>query len=238
MAGNSHRALQIVEALQRLLAVADLRGSVLSTDQFESNCTKVAILSLAAMFILLVHGVIPFLTVPTVGQAVWTTGFSASFINRSVLTIQATNFGSPTPARIAFGLAGAYPAALLIAAGLHPVDAYSATAAIWLTVALFGTWGMSRSFGLSVPTAMLTALVWMVSPIVWGHSGYSMLSFGFALMPLYFWNTLRFFGVIGGGASGRFRQFCLAAMNAIRKDAPVVGGCQEKNPDNRSTFAR
>ena len=26
--------------------------------------------------------------------------------------------------------------------------------------------------------------------------------------------------------------------NAIRKDAPVVGGCPEKNPDNRSTFER
>jgi hypothetical protein len=27
-------------------------------------------------------------------------------------------------------------------------------------------------------------------------------------------------------------------LNAIRKDAPVVGGCREKNPDNRSTFER
>jgi hypothetical protein len=27
-------------------------------------------------------------------------------------------------------------------------------------------------------------------------------------------------------------------MNAIRKDAPIVGGCREKNPDNRSTFER
>jgi len=213
VAGNSHPRVADGRSTAAQLAVADLRGSVLSTDQFESNWRKIAILSVAAMFILLVHGAIPFLAVPTVGQAVWTTGFSASFINRSVLTIQATNFGSPTSARIAFGLAGAYPAALLIAAGLHPVDAYSATAAIWLVVALFGSWRMSRSFGLSVPTAMLTALVWMVSPIVWGHSGYSMLSFGFALMPLYFWNTLRFFGVIGGGASSRFRQFCLAAMN-------------------------
>jgi hypothetical protein len=29
-----------------------------------------------------------------------------------------------------------------------------------------------------------------------------------------------------------------ALLNAIRKDAPVVGGCREKNPDNRSTFER
>jgi hypothetical protein len=28
------------------------------------------------------------------------------------------------------------------------------------------------------------------------------------------------------------------SLNAIRKDAPVVGGCREKNPDNRSTFER
>src|SRR5262245_4172414 len=165
------------------------------------------------MFVLLVHGAIPFLAVPTVGQAVWTTGFSASFINRSLLTIQATNFGGPAPAKISFGLAGAYPAALLIAAGLHPVDAYSAIAALWLTVGLLGAWGISRSFGLSVPTAVLTALAWMVLPIVWGHSGYSMVSFGFALMPFYFWNTLRLLGVLGGSGSGRLHEFSLAARN-------------------------
>ena len=182
-------------------------------DHFESNWRKLAILSAAAMFILLVHGAIPFLAVPTVGQAVWTTGFSASFINRSVLTIQATNFGAPASARIAFGLGGAYPAALLIAAGLRPVDAYSAITAIWLTVALLGAWGISRAFGLSVTSSVLTALVWLALPMVWGHSGYSMVSFGFALMPLYFWNALRFFGVIGGPVSGRFRQFWLAAMD-------------------------
>jgi hypothetical protein len=193
--------------------VGILRGLILPADYFEANWKKVGILCAAIGFILLVHGAIPFLAVPTVGQAVWTTGFSASFINRSVLTIQATNFGAPAPARIAFGLAGAYPAGLLIAAGLRPVDAYSATTAMWLTVALLGAWGISRSFGLSVPTAVLTALVWMVLPIVWGHSGYSMVSFGFALMPLYFWNALRLFGVMGVRASGRFRQFCLAAVN-------------------------
>jgi hypothetical protein len=193
--------------------VGILRGLILPADYFEANWKKVGILCAAIGFILLVHGAIPFLAVPTVGQAVWTTGFSASFINRSVLTIQATNFGAPAPARIAFGLAGAYPASLLIAAGLRAVDAYSATTAMWLTVALLGAWGISRSFGLSVPTAVLTALVWMVLPIVWGHSGYSMVSFGFALMPLYFWNALRLFGVIGVRASGRFRQFCLAAVN-------------------------
>src|SRR5262245_52644137 len=174
---------------------------------------KVAILSAAAMFILVVHGAIPFLAVPTVGQAVWTTGFSTSFMNRSILTIQATNFGGPSPARISFGLAGAYPAALLIAAGLHPVDAYSAIAALWLTVGFFGAWGLSRSFGLNVSMAVLTALAWMVLPIVWGHSGYSMVSFGFALMPFYFWNSLRFLGLVAGPTSGRFREFSLAAMN-------------------------
>jgi hypothetical protein len=40
------------------------------------------------------------------------------------------------------------------------------------------------------------------------------------------------------GEHGTERANQCIPINAIRKDAPIVGGCREKNPDNRSTFER
>jgi len=46
--------------------------------------------------------------------------------------------------------------------------------------------------------------------------------------------------VIGLSASQNETSGDLRAglVNTIRKDAPVVGGCREKNPDNHSTLER
>lgn len=137
-------------------------------------------------FMLFINSAVPFWALPTLAQAVWTTGFSLSFIQNSLLSIQATNFAYPHPASIAFGLAGAYPAGILIAMGFHPSDAYTIMIAVWLTVAFWGAWRLGRFLGLSASLSTLGALLWTSTPIIWAHAGYSMLSLGIALLPLYF----------------------------------------------------
>lgn len=146
-----------------------------------------AVASAAAMAVVLVlYGAVPFVATPAQGQAVWTTGFAQSFANGSLLSIHAANFGAPNPAPIAFGLAGAWPAALFIAAGLHPADAYSAMAALWLGLAFFGAWRLARLVSLGAMPSLAAAALWLGMPIVWVHAPYAMLSLGIALLPLYF----------------------------------------------------
>src|SRR3546814_3043838 len=71
----------------------------------------VALIALACA--LLLYGAVPFLMLPTLGQAVWTMGFAESFANGHLLDFYAHDFGIPKPAAMAFGLAGAWPASLL-----------------------------------------------------------------------------------------------------------------------------
>src|SRR5699024_2172568 len=105
---------------------------------------------LGLFFVWFLHGAIPFIASPTLGQAVWTTGFSQSFINSSIFAIHASNIGAPNPASISFGLAGAYPAGLLIALGLHPSDAYAAMMMFWFAMAFLGAYRIGIYAGLSV----------------------------------------------------------------------------------------
>ncbi|HEY7803603.1 MAG TPA: hypothetical protein VIC30_04115, partial [Orrella sp.] len=90
---------------------------------------------LAFMAVLLIHATVPFAMMPTLGQAVWSMGFAESFAHGPWYEIYARHFGLPDPAPIAFGLAGAWPASVLIRLGLHPADAYVAVLAFWLAVA-------------------------------------------------------------------------------------------------------
>lgn len=145
----------------------------------------------ALVFVLFMHGAVPGLLLPTLGQAVWKTGFSQSFINESLFSIVAVNFGMPLPASIAFGLASAFPIGLLIVAGLHPADAYATMAAIWLTVAFLGAWRLSIWFRLRGLGALIAAVLWMSMPVTWGHAGFSSVSLGIALLPFYLWVALR-----------------------------------------------
>jgi len=139
----------------------------------------------ALAFVLIVQGAVPLLAVPTLGQAVWNGAFAQSFANQSIFDLYADNFGMPQPAAIAFGLATAWPAGLLIRLGLHPADAYSAMAALWFTLAFFSARHLARGFGAAPIAATLLAVLWLSLPVIWGHADFSMLSCGLALLPFY-----------------------------------------------------
>ncbi len=122
---------------------------------------------------------------PTLGQAVWASGFAESFAKED-FAIYATHFGLPEKAPIAFGLVGVFLQSLYIKyLHLHAGDAYSLVSITYLLLAFFGTIKFSMFLGTTLRTSIFASVVYLTSPLVWWHSGYSFLSFGFALMPLY-----------------------------------------------------
>jgi len=182
----------------------------------------IAAVAMALAFTLFMHGAVPFVALPTLGQAVWTTGFAQSFANQSLLSIHAINFGAPAPAAIAFGLSGAFPASLLIRLGLHPADAYAAMMAGWLALAFFGAWRLARGWGVGPATAALGALAWLSPPMIGVHMGFSMLGLGMALLPFYFWVALCMLQATSAGRLGSAWPaslgFVLAAVVAVFMD--------------------
>jgi len=141
--------------------------------------------AIGLIFSLVLQGAVPFLAVPTLGQAVWNGAFAQSFANQGLFAVHAHNFGIPEPAAIAFGLATAWPSGLLIRLGLHPADAYTMMAALWFTLAFFSARHLARGFGAGQTAATLSAVTWLSLPIIWGHAEFSMLSCGMALLPFY-----------------------------------------------------
>lgn len=148
---------------------------------------------LAIILVLFVNGAIPFLMVPSLTPVTWTTAFSQSMANGALLDFYAHDFGIPKPAAISFGLAGAWPASLLIRLGLHPADAYTWIVAIWLGLAMFSANRIAHRFGATRLIALLGAVMWMTMPIIWKHNGYGMLSIGIALLSFYFFAAFKLF---------------------------------------------
>lgn len=165
--------------------ISRLQGRVLS-----ASCIAAG-LALA----LFVYGAIPFFSLPTVGQAVWTTSFAQSIANQSLLALTANNFGLPAPAGISFGLSAAYPIAAFIWMGVAPPDAYTLVFALWLACAFAGAFGIAKRFVVSRPICALLATTWLCLPIVWLHASYSMLSLGIALLPAYFYSLFLLLGI-------------------------------------------
>ena len=67
--------------------------------------TKTVLFLFALATVIFVYGTVPFLMLPTVGQAIWAAGFSESMANNSwIFDFYARDFGIPNPAAIAFGL--------------------------------------------------------------------------------------------------------------------------------------
>lgn len=146
---------------------------------------------LAVCFVLFLHGAVPFFALPTLGQAIWSSGFAQSFSNGSIFNFYAHDFGIPKPAAISFGLAAVWPMSLFIRLGLHPADAYSSVFALWFCIAFYGAFEISRCVGARRGLSLLAGVVWLSMPIVLHHAGYSMLSLGIALLPLYFMTAFK-----------------------------------------------
>lgn len=133
-----------------------------------------------------IYGAIPFLSTPALGQVLWVSGFAKSFANGPIGTIYANDFGLPTPAPIVFGLSGAFVESLILRwTPLELIDAYALMIVFFLAIAFAGAMALARRLGASWLLAVLMATLWNCLPLVWFHSGYSMLSIGFALLPGY-----------------------------------------------------
>jgi hypothetical protein len=182
----------------------------------------IAVGTIAFCFILFVQGTVPFVMTPELLQALWSMGFAQSLANNSsVLDVFARDIGIPGPSAMAFGLAGAYPASLLMRLGMHAADAYSLTAAFWFAVAFVSTVRISTTFGAGQVAAVMLGCTWLSMPIIWAHSGYSMVSWGIALLPFYFWASIRLYR-IGGKAEcfcvGSCALYLVAAVVAVFMD--------------------
>ncbi len=165
------------------------------------------------LFVIFVYGSIPFVAMPTLGQAVWASGFAESFAKED-FAIYATHFGLPEKAPIAFGLAGVFLQSLYIKyLHLQAGDAYSFVSVTYLLLAAFGTIKFSMFLGTTLRTSILASAFYLTLPLVWWHSLYSFLSFGFALMPLYIY--MIFFIIKNKSEENKYTYPAFLAMSIL-----------------------
>lgn len=166
--------------------------NIFNTDENKKNSVLFLFIYL---LIIIVYGAIPFYSMPTLGQIVWASGFAESFATNEYM-IYANNFGIPNKAPIAFGLPGVYLQSLLIQyTELHASDAYSFMSIFILGFALFGSINFSLLLGASYRNSLFFSMIYLTLPIVWWHTSYSFLSFGFALLPLYIFSAFKLLSV-------------------------------------------
>lgn len=185
------------------------------------RATEILFLISAWLFVMMLHGAIPFVMAPCSGQAIWTAGFAKSFTYGHFFTIYAHDFGMPRPAAISFGLAGAWPMSVLIRLGLHPIDAYTMITMCWLSVAFFSAFLIARNFGNSRYSSLLGTLVWMVLPMIWFHAHYGMLFLGMSLLAFYFITALYLFDITFKVTKDSFLRiflFLLATLVSVFMD--------------------
>jgi hypothetical protein len=171
----------------------------------------------ALAFACVLCNAIPWVSTPTVAQAIWASGFAQSYANAGGFAIYATDFGLPNPAPIAFGLSATFVQGILIHwFGIAAIDAYTLTASLYLALALYGALAMASLLGSSYILELAGALLWFTLPAIWNHVGYSMVALGFALLPLYLYCATRLFtakaraGTVWSAVS--FGAICIVAV--------------------------
>lgn len=136
---------------------------------------------------ILINNTIPYISLPTLGQALWAMGYAKSISNGGLLNVYALDFGIPQPAAIAFGLSAVLPMGWLIKLGIMPEAAYSLIFSLWLALAFCGAYKFSVLLSKNINIAPFYSLLWLITPIVTKHAAYSMLMLGIALLPFYCW---------------------------------------------------
>jgi hypothetical protein len=159
----------------------------------KNNSGRLLDIGLATVFLcffLVLYGALPFIGIPTLGQALWSSSFAQSFANNGFFTVYASNIGAPSAAAMAFGLAGAWIQSLFIRMGFFPADAYSLMCAFWIVIAYIAAYKLALKFCMDRALAIIAAAAWISLPVCWGHTAFSMLAFGILLLPLYFLSAI------------------------------------------------
>lgn len=139
-----------------------------------------------------VNNLIPWATLPTLGQVLWTLGFAKSITHNVPFDFYAHDFGYPAAAPISFGLSAVIPISILLRFGLDGNIAYTLVFLFFFVLSYFSVYKFSRGFGNSKLVSQLAATLWLCLPVVTNHADYSMLSLGIALIPFYLLTSFAF----------------------------------------------
>ena len=151
----------------------------------------------------LIYAAIPFYSSASLGQMLWTSGFAQSFVNGGWPSVYAHDFGMPARSPMAFGLAGGFLESLiLLLLPVSAVDAYSIMIILYLALAFWGATKLAGQLGANGVLRIAAAVVWICLPMIWVHSGYSMLSLGFALLPFYLYVAMELIEASGDRLTG------------------------------------